>query len=288
MLVDALLRGFAPRPEGGHRVREREVLGTLVLRPRSSGHGGAPGRISRTRSATFFHGGIGVNAWPGALYGLVSPTWGAFPGHNPEKYRLGDGRGAQRVALRPPEKSVLRMPFRRPKPAWFADQRISSPSAGAWSSTKRTRPGARSCASPSPASNDAHQPATVMPVCPERTSCFWTFSSSCLRSAGHAEERLEAHAERGVPVAISSAADETPRTSSVMPRHQHPGPQRRPESTPRSRGCAWRTASPASSSHDALGHLERLRALATRSRAVAERLLAPAGRSSAPTSATCA
>lgn len=70
------------------------------------------------------YGGIGINAWPGALYGLVSPTWGAFPGHNPEN--IGSGMGVVHNAwlFDHPEKSVLRMPFRiRPKPAWFADHK---------------------------------------------------------------------------------------------------------------------------------------------------------------------
>jgi hypothetical protein len=70
------------------------------------------------------YGGIGINAWPGAIYGLVSPTWGAFPGHNPAS--IGSGMGVVHNAwlFDHPEKSVLRMPFRiRPTPAWFSDHR---------------------------------------------------------------------------------------------------------------------------------------------------------------------
>jgi acyl-CoA reductase-like NAD-dependent aldehyde dehydrogenase len=70
------------------------------------------------------YGGVGVNAWPGALYGLVSPTWGAFPGHPPEDIRSGAGVVHNTYLLDRPEKSVLYAPFRiRPKPAWFADHR---------------------------------------------------------------------------------------------------------------------------------------------------------------------
>jgi acyl-CoA reductase-like NAD-dependent aldehyde dehydrogenase len=70
------------------------------------------------------YGGIGINAFPGAIYALGSPTWGAFPGHNP--WNIGSGMGVVHNAwmFDHPEKSVLRMPFRiRPKPAWFSDHR---------------------------------------------------------------------------------------------------------------------------------------------------------------------
>lgn len=70
------------------------------------------------------YGGVGINAWPGAIYGLVSPTWGAFPGHGPEDIRSGAGVVHNPWMFDHPEKSVLRMPFRiRPKPAWFSDHR---------------------------------------------------------------------------------------------------------------------------------------------------------------------
>lgn len=70
------------------------------------------------------YGGIGVNAWPGAIYGLVSPTWGAFPGHPPEDIRSGAGVVHNSFLLDRPQKSVLYAPFRiQPKPAWFADHR---------------------------------------------------------------------------------------------------------------------------------------------------------------------
>lgn len=70
------------------------------------------------------YGAIGINAWPGAIYGLVSPTWGAFPGHTPAD--IGSGMGVVHNAwmFDHPEKSVLRAPFRiRPTPPWFSDHR---------------------------------------------------------------------------------------------------------------------------------------------------------------------
>ncbi|MBX3233333.1 MAG: aldehyde dehydrogenase [Labilithrix sp.] len=70
------------------------------------------------------YGGIGINAWPGAIYGLVSPTWGAFPGHTAEDIQSGTGVVHNAWMFDHPEKSVLRAPFRiRPTPAWFGDHR---------------------------------------------------------------------------------------------------------------------------------------------------------------------
>jgi acyl-CoA reductase-like NAD-dependent aldehyde dehydrogenase len=70
------------------------------------------------------YGGIGVNAWAGAIYGLVSPTWGAYPGHPPDDIQSGSGVVHNAFLLDRPQKSVLYAPFRiQPKPAWFADHK---------------------------------------------------------------------------------------------------------------------------------------------------------------------
>lgn len=70
------------------------------------------------------YGGIGVNVWPGLIYGLVTPPWGAFPGHEAADIRSGSGVVHNAYLLDHPEKSVVRAPFRiRPTPVWFADHR---------------------------------------------------------------------------------------------------------------------------------------------------------------------
>lgn len=70
------------------------------------------------------YGGIGLNAWPGIIYGLVHTTWGAFPGHPPEDIRSGTGVVHNTFLLDHPEKSVVRAPFlMKPTPAWFADNK---------------------------------------------------------------------------------------------------------------------------------------------------------------------
>ena len=70
------------------------------------------------------YGAIGFNVWPGVIYGLVSPTWGAYPGHTPEDIQSGTGVVHNTWLFDHPEKSVVSAPFRiRPTPAWFGDNK---------------------------------------------------------------------------------------------------------------------------------------------------------------------
>jgi Aldehyde dehydrogenase family len=70
------------------------------------------------------YGGIGVNAWPGVLYGLGVTSWGAYPGHVPADIRSGVGVVHNTYLFDHPQKSVVHAPFRiRPKPVWFPDHK---------------------------------------------------------------------------------------------------------------------------------------------------------------------
>ncbi len=70
------------------------------------------------------YGGIGINVWAGIIYGLVSPTWGAFPGHPPTDIQSGAGVVHNTFLLDHPQKSVVRAPFRlKPTPLWFGDHK---------------------------------------------------------------------------------------------------------------------------------------------------------------------
>lgn len=74
--------------------------------------------------AALRYGGIGINVWPGLIYGLVVTTWGAFPGHPQEDIQSGAGVVHNSYLLDYPEKSVVRAPFTmKPTPAWFADNK---------------------------------------------------------------------------------------------------------------------------------------------------------------------
>lgn len=59
------------------------------------------------------YGGVGVNCWPGLIYGLVSPTWGAFPGHAAEDIQSGVGVVHNTHMFDHPEKTVVTAPFRQ-------------------------------------------------------------------------------------------------------------------------------------------------------------------------------
>jgi hypothetical protein len=68
------------------------------------------------------YGAIGINVWPGVIYALASPTWGAYPGHRPEDIQSGSGVVHNTWLIDHPEKSVVRAPFYiRPTPPWFGD-----------------------------------------------------------------------------------------------------------------------------------------------------------------------
>jgi acyl-CoA reductase-like NAD-dependent aldehyde dehydrogenase len=70
------------------------------------------------------YGAVGVNVWPGVIFGMGATGWGAFPGHTPEA--IGSGRGCVHNTglIDHPQKSVLHARFRLwPKPIWFGDHR---------------------------------------------------------------------------------------------------------------------------------------------------------------------
>ena len=76
--------------------------------------------------ANLRYGAVAVNHWPALAYALVSPTWGAFPGHEMHDIRSGRGVVHNTYLFDRPQKSVVRGPFRvMPKPAWFVTNKTS-------------------------------------------------------------------------------------------------------------------------------------------------------------------
>ncbi|MEO1131433.1 MAG: NAD-dependent aldehyde dehydrogenase, partial [Cyanobacteria bacterium J06639_1] len=74
--------------------------------------------------ATLRYGAVAVNLWGAVAYGLVSTTWGAFPGHPLDDIRSGRGVVHNAFLFDHPQKSVVRAPFRiSPLPLWFAGHR---------------------------------------------------------------------------------------------------------------------------------------------------------------------
>ncbi|RMG44714.1 MAG: aldehyde dehydrogenase family protein [Acidobacteria bacterium] len=105
------------------RFANESIAGTLscalLVDPRTERALGA--RLTEA-VARLWYGGVGINLWPGVIFGLGTTTWGAFPGHTPES--VGSGLGVVHNArlYDRPERSVARAPFVPPlTPPWFAD-----------------------------------------------------------------------------------------------------------------------------------------------------------------------
>jgi len=74
--------------------------------------------------AALRYGNVSINCWTGLSYGLVSATWGAFPGHPLDDIESGQGVVHNGLLLDHPQKSVVRSPFViSPTPAWFTDHK---------------------------------------------------------------------------------------------------------------------------------------------------------------------
>jgi hypothetical protein len=70
------------------------------------------------------YGSVVVNHWSAVPYGLVSTTWGAYPGHTDTDIQSGRGVVHNTKMLERPQKSVVWGPFRMPTtPVWFHTNR---------------------------------------------------------------------------------------------------------------------------------------------------------------------
>jgi hypothetical protein len=103
------------------------VWGTLnasiIVHPKSLKDRAVHDAVERA-IANLRYGSVAVNHWAGIVYGMVSTTWGAFPGHGIEDIRSGQGVVHNTYMFDEPQKSVLRGPFRPfPKPPWFLDHK---------------------------------------------------------------------------------------------------------------------------------------------------------------------
>jgi acyl-CoA reductase-like NAD-dependent aldehyde dehydrogenase len=86
------------------------------------------------------YGSVVVNHWSAVPYGMVSTTWGAYPGHTPEDIQSGTGVVHNTYLLEDVEKSVVRGPFRLPlTPAWFHTNRQARHLAPAFAEFTATR-----------------------------------------------------------------------------------------------------------------------------------------------------
>ena len=100
-----------------------EVWGTLnaaiIVHPKSLKDPKVKAAVEQA-IADLRYGAVAVNHWPALAYGMVTTTWGAFPGHPDHDIQSGRGVVHNTFLFDKVEKTVVRGPFRVPlKPAWF-------------------------------------------------------------------------------------------------------------------------------------------------------------------------
>lgn len=99
------------------------LAATVIAQPRSLRSPDTKTAFERG-IATLRYGTIVINGPTFYGFSLVSPPWGAFPGHKPTDIRSGHGVVHNTYLLTHTEKTVLRVPFRTvPKPPWYVTHR---------------------------------------------------------------------------------------------------------------------------------------------------------------------
>lgn len=87
-----------------------EVFGTLSCAILAPAH--TPALALETAIRGLRYGCVCVNTWPGLAFGLATPSWGAYPGH--DLHRAGSGLGYvhEPLMLEGVIRSIVRAPFR--------------------------------------------------------------------------------------------------------------------------------------------------------------------------------
>ncbi|MEX1178304.1 MAG: aldehyde dehydrogenase family protein [Nitriliruptor sp.] len=92
---------------------------TIIVHPRSLKDPAVAAAVERAIDELRY-GSVVINHWSAVPYAMVSPTWGAYPGHPATDIQSGAGVVHNTYLLEDVEKSVCRGPFRMPmKPPWF-------------------------------------------------------------------------------------------------------------------------------------------------------------------------
>jgi acyl-CoA reductase-like NAD-dependent aldehyde dehydrogenase len=105
------------------------VWGTLncciIVHPKTAAEPAFAERFERALDELRY-GTIAINQWPALGYGLVSTTWGAYPGHPLDDIQSGRGVVHNAYLFDRPQKSVVRGPFKiSPTPPWFYGNKVT-------------------------------------------------------------------------------------------------------------------------------------------------------------------
>ena len=99
---------------------------SIIVHPKSLKDPAVADAVERAVANLRF-GSVAVNHWSALAYGLVTPTWGAYPGHPLEDIGSGQGVVHNTYLFDKPQKAVVRGPFRVfPKPAWFVTNKTAA------------------------------------------------------------------------------------------------------------------------------------------------------------------
>jgi acyl-CoA reductase-like NAD-dependent aldehyde dehydrogenase len=92
---------------------------TLIVHPASLKNPEIAAAVERAIE-NLRYGTVAINQWAVVGYGLVTPTWGGFPGHDIYNIQSGTGVVHNTLMFSQPQKSVIRAPFViKPTPLWF-------------------------------------------------------------------------------------------------------------------------------------------------------------------------
>ena len=93
---------------------------TLIVHPKSMKDPAVAAAVARAVESLRY-GTVALNQWAVVGYGLGSPTWGGFDGHDIYDIQSGIGVVHNTMMFSRPQKSVIWAPFIvRPTPVWFA------------------------------------------------------------------------------------------------------------------------------------------------------------------------
>lgn len=110
---------------------ENRLWGTLcaaVMVPQSFRKSGENKKLFDQFLARLRYGAIGVNQWPGLVYGLMTPPWGGHPGSTLDDPQSGVGWVHNTFFLDGIEKTITEGPLTAsPKPVWFPTHKNPEP-----------------------------------------------------------------------------------------------------------------------------------------------------------------
>ncbi len=105
------------------------LCAAVTVHPRSRRGAAAETRF-QSHISRLKYGAVGINQWPGLIYGLASIPWGGFPGNSIADTQSGVGWVHNTFLLENVQQSILDGPLTVwPKPIWFPSHTLSEPVA---------------------------------------------------------------------------------------------------------------------------------------------------------------